>query len=401
MNTSLIDALRYRSEGTDLDFKRAQYRFVGASDAEKAELLKDILAIANAWREGPGHILLGFRDARPHPAEVTGISEHLDDAQLQQFVGSKVKPKLTFHYEECLHEGKTVAVISIPKQPRPFYLQHAYGGLKSNVVYVRRGSSTDEAEPPEVAKMVATDTGRGDAVVDLVVTHPGDVPLQAKFERRFFTFDRLPDYALPATKDDPFGLAANLTYTANSRYWRELAEFAGVRASAVVLCYSLTNRSAYALNGTKLEVSAVPLDGQQVQLSLGTKLPSRPVDRRSMVELIDHRPSFAEALRPREPVMVIDAAGGVMTCHVRLGTLLPGEAGRAPDSVVLRAAGPGRVEVRCRILAAELATPLQRAAELIVEGPSQHLGVEGLMAAMNDPQVAALLGSSKTQRWRD
>lgn len=157
MDTTLLDALRFRSEGTDLDFKQAQYRFVQADEKDKAELLKDILAMANAWREGPGHILLGVRDARPQPAEVIGLNKHLDDAKLQQFVGSKIRPKLTFRYEECLYEGRAVGIISIPKQARPFYLQHPYGPLKSNVVYVRRGSSTDEAEPPGSCK----DGGRG------------------------------------------------------------------------------------------------------------------------------------------------------------------------------------------------------------------------------------------------
>src|SRR5437870_3402119 len=99
MTVDLLDTLRFKAEGTDLDFKSAQYRFIKASEADKAELLKDILAIANSWRDGTGHVLLGFKDARPKPAEVVGISEHLDDAQFQQFVNSKVKPKLTFRYE--------------------------------------------------------------------------------------------------------------------------------------------------------------------------------------------------------------------------------------------------------------------------------------------------------------
>lgn len=92
----ILDALRYKSEGTDLDFKQAQYRFVKASENDKAELLKDIVAIANSWRDGTGYILVGFKDSSPHPAETVGITEHLDDASVQQFVNSKVKPKLDF-----------------------------------------------------------------------------------------------------------------------------------------------------------------------------------------------------------------------------------------------------------------------------------------------------------------
>ncbi len=164
----LLSRLRYRSEGPDIDFKSAQYRFNGGSEVDKAEMLKDILAIANSWREGPGYILLGFKDNRPHPAEVVGIQDSIDDSRIQQFVNSKVKPKLTFSYEEHLYEGMTVGVITIPKQKRPFYITNAYGRLKSNVVYVRRGSSTDEAEPPEATAMAINDDGRKELKLGMV-----------------------------------------------------------------------------------------------------------------------------------------------------------------------------------------------------------------------------------------
>jgi hypothetical protein len=42
--------LLYRRESETLDFTRDQYVFAKASEAQKAELLKDILAFANAWR---------------------------------------------------------------------------------------------------------------------------------------------------------------------------------------------------------------------------------------------------------------------------------------------------------------------------------------------------------------
>ena len=38
----LLDALRYKSEGVDIDFKSAQYRFVAGNEQEKSELLKPL-----------------------------------------------------------------------------------------------------------------------------------------------------------------------------------------------------------------------------------------------------------------------------------------------------------------------------------------------------------------------
>ena len=40
----------FENESPTLDFKRDQYAFEGASDSDKSELLKDILAFANSWR---------------------------------------------------------------------------------------------------------------------------------------------------------------------------------------------------------------------------------------------------------------------------------------------------------------------------------------------------------------
>lgn len=54
ISDALLEDLRYRGEGTDLDFKAARYPFANATEKEKSELLKDVLALANASREG-GH----------------------------------------------------------------------------------------------------------------------------------------------------------------------------------------------------------------------------------------------------------------------------------------------------------------------------------------------------------
>ncbi|MBZ0067428.1 MAG: hypothetical protein K8F26_01315 [Thiobacillus sp.] len=86
MTNELLTALRYKSEGNDIDFKSAQYRFIGGSEDDKAEMLKNILAMADAWRDGPGYILLGFKDQRPHPAEVVpeGLAKRmLSDLRLK------------------------------------------------------------------------------------------------------------------------------------------------------------------------------------------------------------------------------------------------------------------------------------------------------------------------------
>jgi hypothetical protein len=158
MNDTLFERLLYEEESTTLDFKRDQYHFVKASDDEKAELLKDILGFANAWRRSDAYILIGVEDVRGGRANVVGIAQadHLDDHSLQQFVNNRTSRPIRFHYEAFSFEGKQVGVIRVEEQTRPIYLKKDFGKLKKGEVYVRRGSSTDPtkpADPDEIAQM--------------------------------------------------------------------------------------------------------------------------------------------------------------------------------------------------------------------------------------------------------
>jgi len=149
----LFEKWRYASEGDSLDFKRDQYSFIGGTDGKKAELLKDILAMANSWCESDAYIVIGIEDTPQKPNALRGIFDHIDDASIQQFVNSKTYAACRFEYISYTYSDLSFGVIRIPRQIRPVYLKSRYAGLGSNVVYVRRGSSTDEASPGEIAQM--------------------------------------------------------------------------------------------------------------------------------------------------------------------------------------------------------------------------------------------------------
>lgn len=152
---SKIDNFLFEEESSTLDFKKEQYPFDKADDEQKSELLKDILAFANAWRRTDALILTGVEEIKGGKSIVIGIDKDLDDAKLQQFVNSKTQRPITFEYKSIPYENKKVGVIRIPIQSRPIYLKRAFGKLKANVVYIRRGSSTEEAKPDEIARMGA------------------------------------------------------------------------------------------------------------------------------------------------------------------------------------------------------------------------------------------------------
>lgn len=133
LTDALLEELRYKGEGSDLDYKAERYAFAKASDEEKSEMLKDILALANTHRDGTAYILIGLKENPPYPAEVVGLSADgaIDDARVQEFVNGKLETKLTFRYEERLFDGRHIAVICIPKQQRPFYLKKVSSDIRN------------------------------------------------------------------------------------------------------------------------------------------------------------------------------------------------------------------------------------------------------------------------------
>lgn len=153
MTPELLESLLYQNESETLDFKSGQYTFDKVSPEQQSELLKDILAFANAWRQTDAYILIGVDERRDARSVVVGVDSHLVNRNLQQFVTSKTNRPISFSYSALVFEGKEVGVLHIPLQDRPVFLNKDFGRLRANVVYIRRGDTTGEASPDEVLRM--------------------------------------------------------------------------------------------------------------------------------------------------------------------------------------------------------------------------------------------------------
>jgi predicted HTH transcriptional regulator len=148
IDAALFEVLLHEEERKTLDFKRDQYRFVKASLDDRAELLKDLLGFANAIRREDAYILIRVEDVRGGRGNIVGISEHLDDHSLQQFIAHNTNRTLHFHYEAFTFEGKNVGIFRIDIAPDwPLTLVRDIGQLKKGAVYLRRGSYTDPTKP--------------------------------------------------------------------------------------------------------------------------------------------------------------------------------------------------------------------------------------------------------------
>jgi predicted HTH transcriptional regulator len=148
----LFAQILFSNEADKIDFKRDQYPL--ENDRQKSEFIKDIVSIANTQGDGSGYIVLGIK-SEPNGSKVRfGIKNHHDDAMLQQIVKDKVNPPPTFIYNPYQEENLSFGIIVIPKSKnRPHVIIKDYGILKRNAVYVRRGSSTDEAAREELEEM--------------------------------------------------------------------------------------------------------------------------------------------------------------------------------------------------------------------------------------------------------
>lgn len=257
IDDSLIDSLLYGEEGVDLDFKRDQYNFTKASVDNKSELLKDILAFANAWRRSDAFILIGVKEIQGGRSEIHGINERLDDSKIQQFVNSKTQKPIAFSYRNIAFEGESIGLIHIPLQKRPFYLKKDFGPLKKETVYIRRGSSTDIAKIDEIAKM-------GSSSIYLEESHPKLELFYADYENRNliikdFSIESLvlhtpPRKEIPDYEPSSSNIWELNLYQSNRDYFRQLTYYTTIFALLTPVNFAIQNHGSVVANDVRVEI---------------------------------------------------------------------------------------------------------------------------------------------------
>ncbi len=134
----IVEVLKNAPEQCIFDWK--QDLSLG-TDEKKGELVKDIVAVANATTTSPGFVFYGVNPQRPDP--IVDISKSHDDASFQQMLANKVAPPVQFLYYEVCHGAKVVGVIHIPPScRRPHIIAKNFGKLREGQLLIRCGSST-------------------------------------------------------------------------------------------------------------------------------------------------------------------------------------------------------------------------------------------------------------------
>lgn len=367
MDEATLRGLLYRAESVDLDFKREQYRLSG-SDAEKSELVKDVLAMANAWRESTGYILLGVAENKPDLPTVVGITELHDDAHFQQLVNSKVHPKISFAYEVCKLDGLLVGIISVPKQKRPFFLPKRFGNVDADTVYLRRGSSTAVAKPDEIARMGQAEGEQRDAprISLTLLDSKGEDVTQSPRSLALLNFgdvNQLPDYQEPSV--------FSIGNPTNHDFWRDAAHYLADKLGWMVVAIRVKNESRMSLTHCKLELTVKAADEVFLPVRDADDLAKKPRHGlRIPASLFDfhrqHDLSVSDAT-PRDPA----------ACMYRIEKLLAGDTVTSLGKVALTASESGVLMVNGRFFAHELEAPISLDVQVatIVEHRAGTIGV--------------------------
>lgn len=144
--------------------------------------------------------------------------------------------------------------------------------------------------------------------------------------------------------------------------------------------FVLRNTSASSLSNVKLEVRVEAVEGQDYQLFEGEELPEEP---EPVYEITAMR-GVRSMMQPETAPLSVDNAGNTPICYVRFGSLLPSEEVGSSDFLVIVPASPGRLCVKFRVLAGELAAPRELERTIDTSGETLALGFEELEKLYGD-----------------
>lgn len=364
ITSNLIEALLNDTEGNRLDFKSEQYDIEGDSGKDRIEFVKDVLAFANAWRTEDAYILVGVEE-RSGRSEPKGVVKHHNESNFQQLVNKKTNRPIVFDYTPIDIEGVSIGAIRIPVQERPFYLKKQFGHLKANTVYLRRGSSTDEASADEIAKMgearatqaiapsvelfmegpATSEYGAGIVLTSIVLEDPlPDPPMDPELER---LTDEITGRATAAA------LIGKLTWDPPRRRGPDAEELRTYRKECALLnrvCFVVTNRGGTPLNDAVVSATVQ----SQTDLTIRAELPEKP---RSPWE--SEAIFLASRIAPHDPMQTtVNETDDGWRIDCSLGKIRPGES-LAGECFFIGASSEMEVALKARVLDDNLPKPVE------------------------------------------
>jgi hypothetical protein len=363
-----IEELLYEEESSFLDFKKEQYPFDKANEIQKGEILKDILAFSNAWRRADAFILIGVEEIKGERNIIVGINEDLDDARLQQFVNSKTQRPITFEYRSITLEGKKVGVIRIPLQSRPIYLKKDYGRLKANVVYIRRGSSTAEAEPDEIANMGAASPETYQIRPQIQVEfakNKGRIRLGSELEIDIVRLLTPPRKEIPKYEESrQHPITLSMSYP-NRDFYRKLVDYYFWKHICRPFTFHIENISDVPALGLKIELSTQKSD--DFGFLLESHIPYEPTQ--NYISSIGNIKTLSEQLKYKSDSKLTEASDKWLIV-VEVPRLQPKSSYFSEENIFFYSLNDVSVKLEVSIYADNLSTPIK--SDLLIKSKVQE-----------------------------
>ena len=379
-----IEQLLHEEEGTSLDFKREQYKFEGASNEEKSEILKDILAFSNAFRRADAYIILGVEEIRGKKSKVIGVHSHLDDAKLQQFINSKTQRPVTFSYRESTHEGLEVGIIHIPIQLRPIYSKINYGKVKKGKVYLRRSSSTDVATPEEIIQMGTTDVNlsvQPSIELNIVNRRRGEILGNSISVEKCTWYEvphmkNIPNYTRGSSLNVGGGSVQLPDPTANPDFLREVAAYVQTN-SCIPICLEMRNTGISVIQDANV-VFLINDQERRYEIIEPNKIADTP-DRSNLVRL-----SKLTQITIKHDVTV-NREGEDWKIECKFGKIQPGATVRLQDDILIGARSAGKTSFFGTVYADNIRSPISVQLNLEFQIGSQKVAIDEILDMANSP----------------
>lgn len=145
-----IRFLLRQDEDPRLEFKQEWYDLDRA--AAKAEMVKDVLALANcSLRDSASYLVAGIQDRR-HGGAIIGLQASLDRDRITQIVQSFANPIPEIQVQNAMVDGKLIGILGIGWTPQhPYFAFRDFERiLLSSVFYTRRGGVVGHMTPAEI-----------------------------------------------------------------------------------------------------------------------------------------------------------------------------------------------------------------------------------------------------------
>jgi len=154
MMYEIDELMAYHFESEYLDFKREEY-----NDQNKPNLIKDVMAFANANTPGDKYIIIGV-DKKGGETELIPIEPKLDSANIQQYIHDNIEPELDIAYFPYEFKGTQLMVLQIKdanSKPyftsKPVSFKNGKVLLKANECWIRKGSYQMTATRSDLEKI--------------------------------------------------------------------------------------------------------------------------------------------------------------------------------------------------------------------------------------------------------